>query len=101
MLACPRCALDAPSYDSLVCSNCGPGAGVRRAGRPRPQVRPACLPIAWQRDKHGRWKGRVAWLARENVAWRGVDVWMPAEDLEQVAGENYRRVPRHIDDADF
>jgi hypothetical protein len=57
--------------------------------------------IAWQRDEHGRWKGRVAWLARENVAWRGVDVWMPAEDLEQVAGENYRRVPRHIDDPDF
>jgi hypothetical protein len=31
----------------------------------------------------------------------GVDVWMPAEDLEQVIGENYRRVPRHIDDPDF
>jgi hypothetical protein len=35
-------------------------------------------------------------LARENVAWRGVDVWMPADDLEQVAGEDYRRVPRYI-----
>ena len=46
-------------------------------------------------------RGHVAWLARENVAWRGVEVWMPAEDLEQVAGEDYRRVPRHIDDADF
>jgi hypothetical protein len=48
--------------------------------------------------KNGCWKGRVAWLAREQVAWRGVDVWMPAEDLEQAAGEDYRRVPRYIAD---
>jgi hypothetical protein len=58
-------------------------------------ARPGTL-IAWERDKNGRWRGHVAWLARENVAWRGVDVWMPAQDLEQVAGEDYRRVPRHI-----
>lgn len=48
----------------------------------------ACLPHRRARDKNGRRKGRVAWLARENVAWRGVDVWMPARDLEQVAGED-------------
>jgi hypothetical protein len=52
--------------------------------------------------RNRRWKGRVAWLARENIAWRGVDVWMPADDLEQVVGEGYRRVPRYIaDDTDF
>ena len=51
--------------------------------------------LAWERDKNGRWRGHVAWLARANVAWRGVDVWMPADDLERVEGENYRRVPRH------
>jgi hypothetical protein len=34
--------------------------------------------------------------------WRGVDVWMPAEDLERVDGEDYRRVPRYeADDAPF
>jgi hypothetical protein len=57
--------------------------------------------IVWQRDKTRRWEGHVAWLAREHVARRGVDVWMPAEDLDQVAGEDYRRVPRYIEDADF
>jgi hypothetical protein len=71
-----------------------PVVRIRRTGR-------HVFLIAWQREKNGRWKGRVAWLARENVAWRRVDVWMPAEDLEQVAGENYRRVPRHIYDPDF
>jgi hypothetical protein len=57
--------------------------------------------LAWQRDKHGRWKARVAWLARANVAWRGVDVWIPAQDLEQVPGEDYRRVPRYIEEQPF
>jgi hypothetical protein len=42
------CALDVPRTrpicHSLVCSNCGAGAGVPRAGRPYPQDRPACLP---------------------------------------------------------
>jgi hypothetical protein len=37
--------------------------------------------LAWARDEHGIWHGRVAWLAREYVAWRGVDVWMCAADL--------------------
>jgi hypothetical protein len=41
-------------------------------------------------------------VARANVAWRGVDLCMPADDLEKVDGENYRRVPRYIaDDAPF
>jgi hypothetical protein len=66
-----------------------PVVRIRRTGR-------HVFLIAWERDKNGRWKGHVAWLARENVAWRGVDVWMPAQDLEQVAGEDYRRVPRYI-----
>jgi murein endopeptidase len=31
-----------------------------------------------------------------------IDVWMPADDLEQVTGEDYRRVPRYVAyDADF
>jgi hypothetical protein len=29
--------------------------------------------IPWERDKTGRWRGRVAWLAREKVGWRGLD----------------------------
>jgi hypothetical protein len=48
--------------------------------------------LAWERDKHGRWRGHVAWLTREQVVWRGVDVWMLADDLERVDGEDYRRV---------
>jgi hypothetical protein len=32
----------------------------------------------------------------------GVDVWMPADDLERVDGEDYRRVPkRFADDSPF
>lgn len=58
-----------------------PVVRIRRTGR-------HVFLIAWERDKNGRWRG--------HVAWRGVDVWMPADDLEQVAGEDYRRVPRYI-----
>jgi hypothetical protein len=54
--------------------------------------------LAWRQDKHGRWRGHVAWLVREQVLWKGVDVWMRAEELEQVHGQDYRRVPRRIDD---
>ncbi|GAB2841190.1 hypothetical protein GCM10027176_51300 [Actinoallomurus bryophytorum] len=54
--------------------------------------------LAWKRDKHGKWRGHVAWLVREQVLWSGVDVWMRAEDLEQVRDQDYRRVPRRFDD---
>jgi hypothetical protein len=71
-------------------------------GRPHQAHRPACFLLAWERDKHGRWRGHVAWLAREQVAWRGVDGWMLADDLERVDGEDYRRVPeRFADDSLF
>jgi hypothetical protein len=40
----------------------------------------------------------VAWLVREQILWKGVDVWMRAEELERVEAQDYRRVPRRIDD---
>ncbi|MCO6011559.1 hypothetical protein NE236_42075 [Actinoallomurus purpureus] len=57
--------------------------------------------LAWARDKRGTWHAHVAWLTREYVLWRGVDVWMRAADLEPVPGENYRQVPRRIEEPDF
>ena len=84
-----------------------------RSGQPSPselRIRTAVRPLqstavdiqmytpGWTEGSGG--VPHVAWLARENVAWRA-DVWIPAEHLEQVAGEDYRRVPRHIDDPDF
>ena len=59
------------------------------------------LLVAWHRDKHGVWHGRVAWLARQGVLWYGADAWMPAKDLERVEGEDYRAVPRTVDEPDF
>ncbi|MCW2943376.1 MAG: hypothetical protein JWR24_93 [Actinoallomurus sp.] len=59
------------------------------------------LLLAWARDKHGAWHARVAWLAREHVAWRGVDVWMRAADLESVESQNYRQMPKRIEEPDF
>lgn len=57
--------------------------------------------LAWERDKHGQWHGHVAWLSR-GYRWRGVDVWMRASDLEQVEGQDYRRIPRrNADDVSF
>ncbi|GAA4617325.1 hypothetical protein GCM10023195_77310 [Actinoallomurus liliacearum] len=57
--------------------------------------------LGWARDKRGAWHAHVAWLAREHVLWRGVDVWMRAVDLEPVPGQNYRRVPRYVEEPDF
>lgn len=72
-----------------------PAVRIRRTGQ-------IVLLLEWERDRHGRWKGHVAWLTRPQVAWRGVDVWLPAEDLERIDGQDYRRVPRRIaDDAPF
>jgi hypothetical protein len=93
--------LQGSSY-SIVCSNRGarpewlaPVVRIKRTGR-------YVFLLAWERDKHGRWRGHGAWLAREQVAWRGVDVWMLANDLERVGGEDYRRVPkRFADDSPF
>lgn len=59
---------------------------IRRTGQ-------IVLLLEWVRNKHGRWEAHVAWLTLHG-SWRGVDVWLSAEELEQVAGEDYRRVPR-------
>ena len=57
--------------------------------------------LEWARDKRGAWRGRVAWLARNPAMWRGVDVWMMASDLERVEGQDYRRIPKSLDEPDF
>jgi hypothetical protein len=64
--------------------------------------RPAatCFLLAWERDKHGQWRGHVARLTCE-YAWRGVEMRMRAEDLEQVEGQDCRRIPRDIELPDF
>jgi hypothetical protein len=51
-------------------------------------------------DKRGQWRGHVAWLTYR-YHWQGVDVWMRAADLEQVEGQDYRRIPRRIAEPDF
>jgi hypothetical protein len=42
----------------------------------------------------------VAWLVRTN-RWEGVDVWIRAADLEKVDGQDYRRIPREINEPNF
>ncbi|MDN3356099.1 hypothetical protein [Actinomadura sp. DC4] len=71
-----------------------PAVRIRRTGQ-------IVLLLEWERNDRGLWRGHVAWLSRPQVAWRGVDVWMPAEDLERIEGQDYRRVPKRIEEPPF
>lgn len=56
---------------------------------------PAYL-IGWERGPDGSWRALLAWLNWADNGYRGLQGWADAAEIEQIPGEDYSLVPRHV-----